>query len=162
MGSGSGMSSATLGRIRFTASPTSRQVVISQSGDEGPCSACETRSTATVMASALRSAMIADSVGPASTSMPTRPNSSRFASATYALPGPTMMSARGAPNRPKTIVATACTPPISRTMSAPARSRAKATAGSIDSPRGGVQATTKDTPATLAVVTLMMADATWA
>src|SRR6185503_6205943 len=42
--------------------------------------------------STVSSAMIKVSVGPASRSMPTRPNSWRFASATYALPGPTSIS----------------------------------------------------------------------
>ena len=36
--------------------------------------------------------MISVSVGPASRSIPTRPKSWRFASATYAFPGPTSMS----------------------------------------------------------------------
>ena len=49
-------------------------------------------SEATSSGSASASAITAISVGPASKSMPTRPNSCRFASATYALPAPMIMS----------------------------------------------------------------------
>ena len=65
-----------------TASPSARDVVISTAGEVGPCSAWPSRSSATSSGSALSSAMIATSVGPASRSMPTWPNSWRLASAT--------------------------------------------------------------------------------
>ena len=51
--------------------------------------------------------------------MPTAPKSSRFASATNLLPGPTTMSAGLPVNSPKASVAIACTPPSVRIMSAP-------------------------------------------
>jgi hypothetical protein len=55
--------------------------------------------------------MMAISEGPAKTSIPTWPNSIRFASATNLLPGPTMMSAGRPVNSPCAIAAIACTPP---------------------------------------------------
>ena len=78
----------------------------------------------TIAASAVSSAMTATSEGPANTSMPTRPNSVRFASATNLLPGPTMTSAALPVNRPKAIAAIACTPPSVMITSAPALSKA--------------------------------------
>ena len=73
---------------------------MSHAGDSCPCSACPTRSLATIAGSAESSAMIPISVGPASTSIPTLPKRARFASATYLFPGPTMMSAGFPVNRP--------------------------------------------------------------
>ncbi len=52
--------------------------------------------------------------------MPTVPNTCRFASTTYALPGPTTTSTgRNAP-APNAIAAIACAPPIAYTSSTPA------------------------------------------
>ena len=65
-----------------------REVVTSTAGESGPCSACESRSTATTSGSASSSAITRISVGPANRSMPTSPNSCRLASATSPLPGP--------------------------------------------------------------------------
>ena len=70
--------------------------------------------------SAESSAITAISEGPAKTSMPTWPNSMRFASATNLLPGPTMMSARLPVNKPYAMAAIACTPPSVMITSAPA------------------------------------------
>ena len=71
-------------------------------------------------ASAESSAITATSDGPANTSMPTLPNSMRFASATNLFPGPTMMSAGLPVKRPYAMVAIACTPPSVMITSAPA------------------------------------------
>ncbi len=51
--------------------------------------------------------------------MPTAPKSSRFASATNLLPGPTTMSAGLPVKRPYASDAIACTPPSVRITSAP-------------------------------------------
>ena len=57
-------------------------VVTRTAGESGPCSAWESRSTATMNGSASSSAMTRISVGPANRSMPTSPKSWRLASAT--------------------------------------------------------------------------------
>ncbi len=89
-------------------------------GEVGPCSAWPSRSVATSRGSAVSSAMTSTSVGPASRSIPTRPNSWRLASATNALPAPTSMSTGSRPSiRPNAIAARPCTPPRARTASAP-------------------------------------------
>ncbi len=104
--------------------------------------------------------MIKVSVGPASKSMPTRPKSCRFASATYALPGPTSMSTAGIEAVPSPIAAIACTPPRMWTSSAPPNAIAATVAAGGAPFSGGVQATIRFTPATFAVSTLICADAT--
>ena len=110
------MSAGTASR---TVSARLRSLVTSQTGELYPCSAWLTRSVATMCGSALESARIRLSVGPAIMSMPTRPNSMRLASATYWLPGPISRFAFGRSNRPNVIAATACTPPIAMIASAP-------------------------------------------
>ena len=59
------------------------------------CSACENRSIATQSGSVVPSQMTRISDGPAIMSMPTVPNTRRLAAATYALPGPTILSTAG-------------------------------------------------------------------
>ena len=51
--------------------------------------------------------------------MPTRPKSWRLASATYALPAPTIMSTGSTPPSPNASAASAWTPPRQSTWSAP-------------------------------------------
>ena len=51
--------------------------------------------------------------------MPTVPYSWRFASATNAFPAPTTMSDGTPSSSPNAIAASACTPPIAKTRSAP-------------------------------------------
>merc|ERR1719503_10760 len=99
------------------------------------------------------------SVGPANMSMPVIPKSMRFASATYALPGPTMMSAGWPEKQPYPMAPIACTPPTQRMTSAPAKCIAYRVPGWIlPVPlSGGDAATTFFTPATLAVATLIIA-----
>lgn len=58
---------------RGTSSANRAEVVASDAGEVGPCSAWASRSAATVAASAVSSAITATSDGPASTSMPTCP-----------------------------------------------------------------------------------------
>ena len=71
---------------RSTSSDTSRAsvslVVTSTALASLSCSAWESRSAATVAASALSSAMTSISLGPATMSIPTVPNTAFFASAT--------------------------------------------------------------------------------
>ena len=88
-----GSASISFGTQAVASSASLREVVKSHAGDSCPCSAWPTRSEATMAGSAESSAITATSEGPAKTSMPTCPNSMRFASATNLLPGPTMMSA---------------------------------------------------------------------
>ena len=59
------------------------------------CSACEKRSIATQRGSVVASQITRISDGPAIMSMPTVPNTRRFADATYALPGPQILSTAG-------------------------------------------------------------------
>ena len=59
------------------------------------CSAWEKRSIATQSAGVEPSPITRISQGPAIMSMPTWPNTWRLAAATYALPGPTILSTRG-------------------------------------------------------------------
>ena len=59
------------------------------------CSACEKRSIATQSGFAVPSATTTISDTPATMSMPTVPNTRRFAAATYALPGPQILSTAG-------------------------------------------------------------------
>ena len=53
------------------------------------------RSAATTIGSAVESASTQTSEGPATMSIPTSPETRRFAAATYALPGPVIFSTRG-------------------------------------------------------------------
>ena len=98
-------------------------------GDVGPCSACPSKSTAHISPSTDSSAMMSVSVGPANKSMPTRPYSCRFASATNMFPGPTSMSTGLIDAVPIAIAATACTPPSTKISSAPAKCMAATIAG---------------------------------
>ncbi len=75
-----------------TLSASASLMVTSTLAAIGSCSAWLIRSVATCTGSALSSARIAISVGPASASMPTSPRSNRFAAVTHTLPGPVIMS----------------------------------------------------------------------
>ena len=59
------------------------------------CSACDRRSAATYAGLQVLSATTSISLGPAIISIATLPKTCRFASATYALPGPTILSTAG-------------------------------------------------------------------
>ena len=87
--------------------PSFSESVSSMAGEVGPCSAWPRRSVAAISASQESSAMIKVSVGPASRSMPTWPNSCRFASATYIFPGPTRTSTGVIESVPSAIAPTA-------------------------------------------------------
>ena len=122
------------------------------------CSACENRSIATQSAWALESAITSTSEGPATMSMPTRPNTRRFAAATYAFPGPTILSTAGTVAVPKASAATACAPPTRTMRSTPAKAAAAST-GPLTTPSGvGVTMINSRTPATLAAMALMTTD----
>ncbi len=122
------------------------------------CSACENRSSAIHSGSVPPSQITAISDGPAIMSMPTSPNTWRLASATYTLPGPTILSTRGTVAVPKASAATACAPPIVNTRSTPAIAAAASTT-SFSSPRGaGTTITSSPTPATRAGMPFISTD----
>ena len=118
------------------------------------CSAWLSRSAATVAGSALSSAMVINSDGPAGRSMPGPPGSDEtnaLAAATQALPGPQIRSQRGISPAPNAKAAIACAPPTVQISSMPAISAASATArSSPPSGRGGVTTVSRSTPATRA------------
>ena len=124
-----------------------------------PCSAWATRSAATQSASAESSARITTSLGPASWSMATRPCTCRFASATNALPGPTILATAPMRAVPQARAAMAWAPPTRNTASStPATTRAAARAGLRSSARGGVTTVTTGTPATRAGIAFISTD----
>src|SRR5205823_14374345 len=104
------------------------------------------RSAATHDAGELPSAITSTSDGPAIESMSTSPYTCRFADATHALPGPTILSTRGTLAVPNASAAIACAPPSSNTRSTPASRAASIVSG--DGP--GVTITSSGTPATFA------------
>src|SRR5690606_2376381 len=114
------------------------------------CSACANRSIATQSGSVVPSHSTRISDGPAIMSMPTVPNTLRLASATYALPGPTILSTAGTVVVPNASAATACAPPIVNTRSTPAMHAAASTIA-LRTPSGvGTTITSSRTPATRA------------
>ena len=122
------------------------------------CSACEKRSIAIQSGGVLPSAITRISLGPAIMSMPTRPKTRRLACATYALPGPTILSTRGTRSVPKASAPTACAPPIVNTRSTPAIAAAASTIG-LRTPSGvGTTITSSPTPATLAGMAFISTD----
>ncbi len=70
-----------------------------------------------------------------------------------------MRSTRPIDSVPSAIAATAWTPPSRKISSAPARCSAATVAAGITPRIGGVHAVTRSTPATLAVTTVMCAEA---
>ena len=104
------------------------------------------------------SAITRISDGPATESIPTRPNTSRLAVDTQALPGPTILSTAGMLCVPQARAATAWAPPMVQIRSTPASRAAASTAGS-SSPRGaGTVITTSPTPATRAGIAFISTD----
>ena len=91
------------------------------------------------------------SLGPASDSIPTSPNSRRLASSTYALPGPTTTSTAGIASVPSAIAATAWAPPAAYTSVTPRSAQtARMAECTRPSAAGGEQHTDLGTPATWA------------
>ena len=84
------------------------------------------------------SAITSSSLGPAGKSIAQTPATCSFASATYALPGPTMRSTRGTVSVPYAIAAIAPAPPNANTRSTSASAAAASTTpdGSPSSPGG--------------------------
>ena len=107
--------------------------------------------------------MIAISVGPANMSMPTRPNSRRLASATKRLPGPTSMSAARAGEMPERHGGDALDA-AKRHDGVGAAQVSGVEDGRMDTDIGfgGEHTVMWSTPATFAVATLMIEEATWA
>ena len=92
-------------------SASSLDVVISIADAISSCSACDKRSAATYLAFAVSSARTNISLGPATESMLTCPNTHLFASATNMFPGPTILSTFGMLSVPYASAAIACAPP---------------------------------------------------
>ena len=86
--------------------------------------------------------------------MSTAPKSCRLASATQALPGPTILSTRGTVAVPNASAATACAPPMTNTRCTPATLAAPASPA--DGP--GVTMTISRTPAMRAGTAVISTD----
>ena len=101
--------------------------------------------------------MTSSSLGPAGESIATELATWIFASATYALPGPTIRSTRGTLAVPYASAAIAPAPPSAKTRSAFASAAAASTtlAGRPEDRSGGEQTTTSPTPTTRAGTTPM-------
>ena len=95
----------------FTCFKKSASSVIKIALASSSCSACEIKSIATHLGLQYLSAIIKTSEGPAIESMPTYPKTCLLASATKALPGPTILSTFGTTLVPKANAAMACAPP---------------------------------------------------
>ena len=120
------------------------------------CSAWLRRSAATTAGSFVSSATTSISLGPAIMSMSTRPNTCRFASATQALPGPTILSTRGTEAVPYASAATPCAPPRRNTRSTPAIfAAARIASGCVPSGPGGEIMTSCRHPASFAGIAVM-------
>jgi hypothetical protein len=94
------------------------------------------------------------SLGPAKKSMAQSDATWAFAAATYALPGPTILSTRGIDSVPYASAATACAPPIRNSPVTPASSAANITVGS----GRGQTANTSPTPAVTAGIAVISSD----
>ena len=122
------------------------------------CSACENRSMATQSGLVEPSAITRISEGPATMSMPTTPKTRRLAAATYALPGPTILSTAGIVSVPNASAPTACAPPMRNTRSTPASAAAARTVAFICPSGVGVTMMSCLTPATLAAMAFISTD----
>lgn len=91
-------------------------------------------------------------------SMPTVPNTRRLADATYALPGPQILSTAGTVCVPYASAATACAPPIVNTRSTPPNSAAASTRSFFRPSGVGTTITISPTPATRAGIAFISTD----
>ena len=134
-----------------TASASSIESVTSTALAILSCSAWESKSAAAKRGFVFPSATIKISLGPAIISIETWPNTCFFASATNALPGPTILSTFGTDSVPYANAAIACAPPTLKILSIPAILAAARMTGLIfPSAFGGVTITTSLQPAILA------------
>ena len=102
--------------------------------------------------------MIKISDGPAIISIPTVPNTLLFASATYAFPGPTILSTFGIVSVPYAKAPIACAPPIEKIRSTCATFAAAKTKSFL-SPLGvGTTMISSWTPATFAGIAFIRTD----
>ena len=83
-------------------------------------------------------------------SMPTVPKTRRLAAATYALPGPTILSTAGIVAVPYASAAIACAPPIAKARVTPARCAAASSSACFTPSGVGTVMTMSATPAILA------------
>ncbi len=107
--------------------PIAGEVVTSMAEASSSCSAWPRRSAAIQEASPVPSFIMSISLGPATMSMSTAPNTRRFAVATYTFPGPTILSTRGMLRVPYASAPTAWAPPAAKTLSTPATRAAAST-----------------------------------
>ena len=112
-----------------------------------PCSACAASSSSAMCGSPPRPSTTTTSDGPAGRSIATSRETMSFASFTYALPGPTILSTRPIVSVPYASAAIACGPPTAHTSSTP---RSSAAAATSPLPPGGVTTTIRSTPAACA------------
>mmetsp|Transcript_21898 Transcript_21898/g.44377 ORF Transcript_21898/g.44377 Transcript_21898/m.44377 type:complete len:200 (+) Transcript_21898:330-929(+) len=130
--------------------PSSRHTRIGRASTS--CSACASKSAATVAGSAEASAMTSTSEGPASMSIAHLPCTSDLAAVTHWFPGPTMMLAAGQPPTPCAMAAIACAPPSLSIPSALATNAAAFVTWS----GWGLETHTFGTPASRAVMAVIM------
>ena len=131
-----------------TRSANSLLSVASTALAKGSCSAWDSKSAAKCAGLDFSSATIMISLGPATMSMPTSPNTWRLASVTYALPGPVILSTRRMLSVPYASAATAWAPPAFSTRCTPAILAANSTAWLTLPPMpGGVVMHTSGQPA---------------
>ena len=91
-------------------------------------------------------------------SIPTVPNTRRLAAATYALPGPTILSTGGMVAVPYASAPTACAPPIVITRVTPAIAAAASTMRFLTPSGVGTTITISFTPATCAGIAFISTD----
>ena len=102
--------------------------------------------------------MIRISDTPAIMSMPTVPKTRRFAAATYAFPGPQILSTAGIVAVPYASAAIACAPPMVKTRVTCARCAAARTSVLRAPPGVGTATTISRTPATCAGIAFISTD----
>src|SRR4029079_14917130 len=103
-------------------------------------------------------AMTSTSDAPATMSMPTTPKTRRLAAATYALPGPQILSTAVIVGAPSASEAMACAPPIVNARDTPATCAAASTSGLRAPPGVGTTITMSATPATCAGIAFISTD----
>ena len=135
----------------FTAATSFAELVTSIGRASLSCSACASRSAASVSGFAASSATISNSEGPANMSIRTRSETSNLAAVTHRLPGPTITSQRGTSPQPPANAPIACAPPA---WSKPS-TLATAAAASIKGDATGDATQMLVTPATRAVTAVI-------
>ena len=138
----------------FTSSKTFSEVVMKNTCESKPCSACDKRSAAAKTGLAVSSAIRQTSEGPAGISIATSwRETCCLAAITNWLPGPKILYTLGTLSVPYAIAPMACTPPALKILLTPAIFAAIRIAGfTLPSLLGGVQRTISLQPAIFAGV----------